>query len=139
MALPEPEPGLVFRYDYLWSREAKAGKQTSKDRPACVAVSTDTEEGPRLAVILPITHSKPSGSTVGIEIPPKVRRHLGLDDQPCWIIVSEHNVDDWPNPGIAPLTSEKRSYSYGFLPPIFFDVVQSEFLKRFDRNRGVRR
>lgn len=35
MAPPEPTPGLVIGYAYLWEREARAGRDESvKDRPA---------------------------------------------------------------------------------------------------------
>ena len=67
MKLPEPELGLVFRYDYVWSREAQRGKSTSKERPACIALATDSEIVPQLVVILPITHRKPTDGTSGIE------------------------------------------------------------------------
>jgi hypothetical protein len=64
---------------------------------------------------------------------------LGLDDMPCWVIVSEHNVDDWPNPGIAPVPGSKKSYVYGFLPPALYNAIKLEFLKRYSKPRGVRR
>jgi hypothetical protein len=95
--LPEPRPGLVIRYDYLWSREAAAGRDQGKERPACLVAATDTTVSPRFVVILPITHTRPDRDTVGVEIPAKVRAAIGLDDAPCWVIVSEHNVDEWPN------------------------------------------
>lgn len=139
MNFPKAEPGLVFRYDYLWSREAKRGRSTSKDRPVCVAVATDVETDPQLVMILPITHSKPTGATAGVEIPAGVRRMLGLDDEPCWVVVSEHNIDDWPSPGIAPLPGRRKTFVYGILPSGLFDKIQAEFFKRYDRSRAVRR
>ena len=33
MPLPDLRPGLVVRYDYLWTREAAAGREQGKDRP----------------------------------------------------------------------------------------------------------
>ena len=36
----------------------------------------------------PITHSAPRGDDVGIEIPHKVRRTLGLDEAPSWVLVA---------------------------------------------------
>jgi hypothetical protein len=66
MALPEPRPGLVIRYDYLWTREAPAGQQQSKDRTACLVAASDFSTTPRFVVILPITHSAPRGNDVGI-------------------------------------------------------------------------
>lgn len=139
MALPEPEPGLVFRYDYVWSREAKQQRATGKERPACVVVASDDDSDPRMVMILPITHSRPESRDVGIEIPERVRRYLGLDDRPGWIIVSDSNVDDWPNAGIAPVPGKPKVYAYGILPDPLFQIVKREFLKHYDKRRAVRR
>ena len=115
MAVPEPKPGLVIRYDYLGLREASVGRDQGKDRPACLVAASDSSLQPRFVVILPITHSPPSGDTVGIEIPSKVRRAVGLDDEPCWVVVSEHNVDEWPNAGLEPIPGR-----LGFSPTASF-------------------
>ena len=96
MALPDPKPGLVIRYDYLWMNEAAAGRDQGKTRPACL-VAAHLAVLPRYVVLLPITHTPPAGDTVGIEVPARVSQALGLDDAPSWVIVSEHNVDEWPN------------------------------------------
>lgn len=141
MALPEPRPGLVIRYDYLWTREAAAGRDQGKERPACLVAATDSASSPRFVVILPITHTPPAGGTVGLAIPAKVRETLGLDDEPSWIIVSEHKVDEWPNAGLAPLPGRPGVFSYGFVPPGLFARVKAEFLELYGQGRseGVRR
>lgn len=141
MALPEPKPGLVIRYDYLWSHEAKAGRDQGKERPACLVAASDSSVRPRFVVILPITHSPPDHETIGIEIPSRVRQALGLDDAPSWVIVSEHNVDEWPNGGLAPLPGRPDVSSYGFIPPRLFAQVKEKFLElsRQRRSSGVRR
>lgn len=141
MALPEPRPGLVIRYDYLWSREAAAGRDQGKERPACLVAATDPTASPRFVVILPITHARPDKDTVGVEIPAKVREALGLDDAPSWVIVSEHNVDEWPNGGLAPLPGRPSVFSYGFIPPGLFARVKARFLDLYEKGRmgGVRR
>jgi hypothetical protein len=82
---------------------------------------------PRFVVILPITHARPASDTVGVEIPAKVRVALGLDDVPSWIIISEHNVDEWPNGGLASLPGRPDEFSYGFIPPGLFAQVKSRF------------
>ena len=64
MALPEPRPGLVLRYDYLWRHEAAAGQDRGKDRPTGLVAATDALVRPRYVVLLPITHTPPSGDTV---------------------------------------------------------------------------
>jgi len=139
MALPAARPGLVFRYDFLWNWEARQGRHTGKERPACVAMATDGDTDPQVVVILPITHRKPQGQVVGVDIPPSVRRKLGLEDEPCWVVVSEHNIDEWPPAGIAPLPGTKTIFAYGTLPSGLFEKVKTEFLKQYDRKNTVRR
>lgn len=141
MALPAPEPGLVLRYDYLWSDEKKSGRTLGKERPACLVAASEPAARPRFVVLLPITHTRPSKRTVGIEIPDRVRSTLGLDDERCWVIVSEYNVDEWPNAGVAPLPGRPGVFSYGFLPPGLFKVVKARFLDLAEKGKsgGVQR
>ncbi len=141
MALPEPKPGLVIRYDYLWSREAAVGRDQGKDRPACLVAASDSTTLPRFVVILPITRTAPAEDTVGIEIPPRVRQAIGLDDAPSWVIVSEHNVDEWPNAGLAPIPGRPGVFSYGFIPPGLFAEIKAKFVELSEQGRaaGVRR
>jgi hypothetical protein len=136
--LPNPQPGLIVRYDYLWSREAETGRDQGKERPACLVAATDTTTSPRFVVILPITHTRPDRDTVGVEIPAAVRKQLGLDDAPTWVIVSEHNVDEWPNAGLAPLPGRPGVFSYGFIPPGLFAKVKAKFLELYDKGQSGR-
>lgn len=130
-----------MRYDYLWAHEAVAGRDQGKDRPACLLAATDDTVRPRYVVLLPITHSPPTGETVGIEIPPKVKHAIGLDDEPSWVIVSEHNIGEWPNGGLSPLPGRPDVFSYGFLPPGLFARIKANFLDlaKAKRSSAVRR
>lgn len=141
MALPDPKPGLVVRYDYLWSREASAGRDQGKDRPTCLVAASDSPTRPRYVVLLPITHSPPDAGTVGIEIPAKVKQMIGLDDAPSWVIVSEYNVDEWPNAGLTPIPGQPGIFSYGFIPPGLFAQIKAKFLElaRQNKSGAVRR
>lgn len=136
MPLPEPQPGLVIRYDYVWNDEAAAGRDRGKDRPACLVAASEPGPTPRFVVILPITHTAPRGKTAAIPIPAKVRAALGLDDAPSWVVVSEFNVDEWPN-GLTTLPGRRGLFSYGFIPPGLFAQIKAAFLKQ--RTAGVRR
>jgi hypothetical protein len=138
MRLPAAEPGLVFRYDFHWSREARKGRSTSKDRPACLVATIDDEADPLFVVIFPITHAAPSADVVAVELPPKVRAALGLDKEPCWVIVSEYNVDEWPPAG---MNRAGQGFAYGFLPDALFGVIKKRFADtvRRGRARGVQR
>jgi hypothetical protein len=128
LAVPEPKPGLVIRYDYLWSHDAAAGRDQGKDRPACLVAASDSNASPRFVVILPITHSAPTGDMIGIEIPRRVGLALGLDDAASWVIVSEHNVDEWPTSGLTRIPS-RGTFTYGFIPPGLFRQIKSKFLE----------
>jgi hypothetical protein len=141
LAFPDPKPGLVVRYDYLWSREAAAGRDQGKDRPACLVAANDSLTKPRYVVLLPITHSPPDAGAIGIEIPAKVRQAIGLDDAPSWVIVSEHNIDEWPNGGISSVPGRPEAFSYGFIPPGLFARIKARFLELARQNKrgAVRR
>ena len=141
MAFPDPKPGLIVRYDYLWSHEAAAGRDQGKDRPTCLVAASDSLAAPRYVVLLPITHSPPNAGTEGVEIPAKVKQALGLDDAPSWVIVSEHNVDEWPNAGVSPIPGKPSIFSYGFIPPGLFAQIKARFLElaRQSKSRSIRR
>jgi hypothetical protein len=137
----DPKPGLVVRYDYLWTHEAAAGRDQGKDRPTCIVAATDSLVRPRHVVLLPITHTPPTGNTVGIAIPARVKQTLGLDDAPGWVIVSEHNVDEWPNAGLSPVPGKPGVFAYGFIPPGLFRQLKARFLElaRQKKTAAVRR
>jgi hypothetical protein len=60
VSFPDPHPGLVIRYAYLWKREHDQGREEgSKDRPCAIVVSVLDDEGEQEAMVLPITHSAP--------------------------------------------------------------------------------
>lgn len=128
MPFPSPEPGLVIRYDYLWHDERRAKREAGKDRPACLVAASDPSATPRFVVLLAITHTRPARGTIGVELPAPVRKALGLDEAPSWIIVSEYNVDEWPNPGIQPLRGQPGVFAYGFVPPRLFAKARAAFL-----------
>jgi PemK-like, MazF-like toxin of type II toxin-antitoxin system len=125
----------------LWSREAEAGRNQGKDRPACLVVSSDSTAPSQFVVILPITHTPPASGAEGVEIPAKVKKVLGLDDQPSWVIVSEYNIDEWPNGGLSQIPGKPGQYGYGFIPPGLFAQIKEKFLglARARKSRLVRR
>jgi hypothetical protein len=113
------------------------GREQGKERPVCLIATTDALAGARFVVILPITHTPPDNNTVGVEIPAKVRYAIGLDDAPSWIVISEHNVDEWPNGGLAPLPGKPGVFAYGFIPPGLFSQVKEKFLSLSEQGRSA--
>ena len=61
-----------------------------------------------------------------MEIPAAVKRHLGLDDERSWVIVSEGDQFVWPGYDLRKVPGTDR-YDYGFLPPRFFVQVLAAF------------
>jgi hypothetical protein len=146
MALPEPEPGLVINYAYLWHHEHEAGQEEGrKDRPSVIVLSVEGRHGATVVTVLPITHVGPRlapgwpqvGPRLadeGVEIPAAVKRHLGLDDAPSWVLVSEGNEFEWPGHDLR--KRRGGSYGYGFLPPRLFDRIVKAFVDWHQQHRG---
>jgi hypothetical protein len=131
MALPEPVAGLVIRYGYLWRREYLEGRDEGrKDRPcAIVAALRVDENGDTRALVLPITHSPPENPDLAVEIPPKVKSRLQLDDDRSWVVLTEWNEFVWPGHDLRRRPgSTDASVAYGMLPPRFFAAIRERFL-----------
>lgn len=149
MAIPDPAPGLVIHYQYLWRHEYEAGEDTGrKARPCVVIVAVLRDEGSSQTVaVAPITHSKPKPPHEGVEIPPRVKRHLGLDDSPSWAISTDLNVFKWPGVDLrARPTGEQdggregeSAFSYGFIPPKLFDALRAAILSHASAARATPR
>ena len=135
MPLPKPEPGLVISYSYLWARRAEQGhEEAEKSRPCAIVLST-VEVGDSITVMaLPITHSPPVPSGAGIEVPAITRKRLGLDDAPCWIMISELNRFIWPGPDLRPVPGSTDRFAYGLLPPRFFRTVRDSLIQRLKQD-----
>jgi hypothetical protein len=131
MALPEPESGLVISYAYLWRHEMEAGlTEGLKDRPCAIVLAADGgESGATTVTVAPITHTPPRDPEVAIELPPKVKRHLGLDDGHSWIVVDEFNEFAWPGFDLRPIPGKPGQYAYGFLPPALFTRIVQRVLE----------
>ena len=86
-----------------------------------------------------LVDGQPTGGTIGIEIPVRVKQALGLNDAPTWVIVSEHNIDGWPNGGLSPV--RPGVIAYGFIPPKLFRQIKSSLLEltRRTASTSVRR
>jgi hypothetical protein len=98
MPIPNPEPGLVISYAYLWHHEHRAGQEEGrKDRPCVIVLAVEREaDGEAIVTVLPIAHDAPADRTSAVEIPLPVKRHLGLDEDRSWVVVDEGNEFLWP-------------------------------------------
>ncbi len=134
MPLPSLDLGLVVRYEYLWHRR-KDAPTADKDHPACV-IATFRNQGVAddFVVYLPISHVPPRAGEVGIELSSHAKRAAGLDADPQWILISECNIDTWPQ-DLRSLPGQAGRFHYGHLPPSEFRRLRDQFVARYREKR----
>ncbi len=130
MSLPEPTPGLVISYAYLWHEEARRGREEgSKDRPCVVVLSVIQDESGTVVTVAPVTHRPPADPETAVELPAETKRRLGLDDERSWVAVGEVNRFHWPGPDVRPIPgSDPPSFSYGLLPAKLFLRIRERLI-----------
>ncbi len=123
-------PGLVISYSYLWAREhGRGAEEGRKNRPCAIVAARRVIEGHEVVTVVPITHSPPAASVDAVEIPAALKAHLGLDDVPSWIMVTEINDFVWPGPDLRPRPGQPGRFDYGVLPPRFFAHIRDKLLQ----------
>jgi hypothetical protein len=86
-------------------------------------------------VVAPITHRAPVAPDQGIEVPAKVKRFLGLDAAPSWVILTELNRFIWPGFDLSRIPGT-GDFAYGMLPPRLFEQIRKRIL---ELDAGLRR
>jgi hypothetical protein len=129
---PEPEVGLVISYAYLWKEEEERGQvEGRKNRPCAIVLAIDHPDseagGHKQVAVAPITHLPPHDPDVAVEIPARVKDHLGLDGERSWVILDEVNVFTWPGFDLRPTRRGETRVDYGLLPPRFFEQLIAKF------------
>jgi hypothetical protein len=136
MALPEPECGLIISYSYLWRNEYKAGKiEGAKNRPCAIILVIKNDNDSQTVTVAPITHTLPNNLAVAVEIPPRVKQYLGLDEERSWIILDDFNEFLWPGYDIRSISGKIGKYDYGLLPPALFKQITSKIIEL--RQKGL--
>jgi hypothetical protein len=135
VSFPTPVPGLVIRYSFLWREAAARGEEEGvKDRPCAVVLVSEDQDGEKIVLVLPVTHSPPAAPELAVEIPIETKRRLGLDDQRSWIVVTDANRFLWPGPDLRPgVRGDASSVAYGPLPLGLFYEVREKFARAIER------
>jgi hypothetical protein len=138
VAFPEPAPGLVIRYSYLWAEEHKRGREEGvKDRPCAVILVAVSDDDERVVTVLPISHAPPVDPALAVEIPPSVKRRLRLDDERSWVVLIEANRFIWPGPDLRPSRpGDSASVGYGLLPFALFEEIRTKFIAAIRAKRA---
>ena len=99
MPVPDPEPGLVIGYAYLWHAEHERGQEKgSKDRPCTIILTAQGAPGETVVTVLPITHVSPGADEHAVEICRKLIGYLpsnNLEDPPR--VVTQDSLDANPD------------------------------------------
>ncbi|CDZ37505.1 hypothetical protein NOJ28_03710 [Neorhizobium galegae] len=144
MSFPEPKPGLVIRYAFLWSSDEDRGSvEAAKDRPCAIVVAAYNQAGAIQTIVAPVTHSPPHGGNpkASLEIPAAICRSLGFDDGRHWLRLDELNRFLWPGYDLRPRPDDASRWDYGMLPKDFFEQVRGRIidLDRERKNRIMKR
>ncbi len=137
MPLPRPAPGLVISYACLWRHEDRRGREEgAKARPCAIVLATATEAGEVVVTVAPITHSPPGDPALAVALPAKLKRHLGLDEAPSWIMADEVNRFVWPGPDLRPVSRAAAGrFDYGFLPVDVFNALRRKIVALYNARR----
>jgi hypothetical protein len=130
VAFPEPLPGLVIRYSYLWASEYVRGQEEGvKDRPCAVILASANAAGGQIVTVLPISHAPPSNPLLAVEIPAATKRRLGLGADRSWAVLTEANCFLRPGPDLRPShPGDVASVAYGLLPYRMFEDIRLKFI-----------
>ena len=122
----------MVRYAYLWTHEAAAGAEEGrKDRPCAVVLALTRTEGAVEVVVAPITARAPERADEAVAVPAETRRRLGLQEAPCWVVLTEVNRFAWPGPDLRPVeTATGPAWSHGLLPARLFARIRDEVVSR---------
>lgn len=148
MRVPSVPPvGSLIAFDYLWVSQVLAREEALKTYP-CAVVLQRQDMGPAsVAYVLGMSHAAPLSGQRAIDVPRKLKRHLGLDDAPSWLYTDQLNVFTWPGPDLRPasrLSSRPNLHDTCVIGPLPTDwfakvVLHVEESRTLGRLRAVKR
>ncbi len=115
MAFDEVQTGCVIEYQYLWRRQALAGRiEGLKRRPTAVAFRMAGKQSD-IVYLMPITTKEPDANSLAIEVPQIEKKRAGLDlEFRQWIILSEMNADLIPGSFVLEPNAKIGTFSKAF-------------------------
>ena len=138
MKVPTAPPiGHVIAYEYLWASQSKRRDDGGKTYPTALLLAKKDDFGATIVYALGISHMPPPDGRRALEVPPKLCRHIGLDDRPQWIYTDELNLFVWPGPDLRPAQwiSKKPLVEdtcvLGALPRDWFELVKQHFSESY--------
>jgi hypothetical protein len=135
--LPEPKPGMVIHYEYLWARQHDKGwKRAEKIRP-CVILAVVEGKRDKTVYVSPLTHTAPYHPEESILLTQETKQRVGLDGNDSWLMCNEVNKFTWPSALIRTVPySSPRTFVYGMLPECVLTEARCK-LKEFTEQCGL--
>ena len=130
---PEPPVGFLIAYEYLWESQAEEREDGVKSYPSIVVFRNVLPDGVTIAYVAGISHMPPGPNDRAVEVPLKLKTHLGLDDQRAWVYTDQLNAFIWPGPDVRDAHRLSRlsedSCVIGRLPDDWFETVKAHILE----------
>ncbi|MGV6871232.1 hypothetical protein ACUSIJ_00860 [Pseudochelatococcus sp. B33] len=130
MKIPaDPPVGHLIAYEYLWHSKEHVREDGEKVYPMAIILAKRDVGPTPLAYAVGVSHKPPLDHERALEIPRKLKRWLGLDEEPAWVYTDQVNILVWPGPDPRPgnwlssLPSARDSCVVGQLPSNWFDTV----------------
>jgi hypothetical protein len=93
-----------------------------------VLAARPRSQGTELLVV-PVTSQPPRPGDAAVEIPARVRQHLGLTGERSWVVADELNRFTWPGPDIRPVRGKNDlGPFYGKIPAKLFEQVRTRLV-----------
>ena len=121
-SVPDPQPGLIIRYAYLWRNEAIQGQEEGRKNRPCMISHVLEQNDTKRVLVVPITHTPQLEESGAVEIPLLTKQRLGLDEQRSWIVTNEVNHFEWPGYDLRPVSNNQ--YVYGLTPAKLVERVR---------------
>jgi hypothetical protein len=127
-------------YEFLWRSQRQYREDGFKVYPTAIVSARDLDGGAILTYALGISHSLPLSGQRAVEVPVRLKRHLGLDDRASWIYTDQLNVFVWAGADLRPASwlSDKPNLDscvIGALPSGWFQGL----LGHLDESRKLQR
>lgn len=115
-----PKVGEVWRYPFLWRREAVDGQtEGQKQRPCAVAMLTRNKSDEPVVMFVPVTTQPQENNPYAIEVPEIEKRRAGLDSHlRLWVVCLEHNNDAYERSYYLEPSARMGTFSSPFIKQI---------------------
>ncbi len=136
MKIPAAPPvGSLIAYEYLWRSQSSYREDGAKTYPTALLMATEISDGVVVAYALGVSHRAPGKDERALQLPAKLQKWLGLDDEPCWIYTDQMNVFTWPGPDLRQadrLSTRKDAVDTCVIAPLpddWFETVKAHLLE----------